>query len=54
MGDTVVALDGHALRQLDDLLALLAGDRVGHAATVRFVRGGQVQDVSVIVAERPA
>lgn len=54
MGDTVVALDGQAVRQLDDLLALLTGERVGHAVTVRFVRGGQVHDVAVTVAERPA
>lgn len=54
MGDTVVGLDGHGVRQLDDLLALLAGDRVGHTAAVRFVRGGQLQEVAVVVAERPA
>lgn len=54
MGDTVVALDGQAVRQLDDLLALLTGERVGHAITVRFIRGGQVHDVAVTVAERPA
>ncbi len=54
MGDTVVALDGQAVRQLDDLLALLTGERVGHAITVRFLRGGQVHDVAVTVAERPA
>lgn len=54
MGDTVVALDGQAVRQLDDLLALLTGERVGHAITVRFIRGGQVHDVAVAVAERPA
>lgn len=54
MGDTLVALDGQAVRQLDDLLALLTGDRVGHSVTVRFVRGGQVQEVAVVVVERPA
>lgn len=54
MGDTLVAVDDHAVRQLDDLLALLTGERVGHATSVRFVRGGQVQDANVIVAERPA
>ena len=54
MGDTVVALDGQAVRQLDDLLALLTGERVGHATNVRFIRGGQVHDVAVTVAERPA
>jgi S1-C subfamily serine protease len=51
LGDTIVAFDGQPVRHMDDLLALLSGDRVGSSAPVRLVRGGQVQDLTVIVGE---
>ncbi len=52
MGDTIVALDGEKVRHLDDLLALLSGDRIGKSSQVRVVRGGQLQDIAVTIAER--
>jgi S1-C subfamily serine protease len=52
LGDTIVALEGSAVQQHDDLLALLSADRVGQSVTLKIVRGGQVQDLSVIVGER--
>jgi S1-C subfamily serine protease len=52
MGDTIVALDGQPVRDLDDLLALLAGDHIGQAVAVRIVRGGQVQEVRVVIGEQ--
>ncbi len=52
LGDTIVALDGEPVHTLDDLLALLSGDRVGKAVPVRIVRGGQVQEVTVTIGER--
>jgi S1-C subfamily serine protease len=51
MGDTIVTLDGQPVQHLDDLLALLSGDRVGKTAPVRIVRGGQVMEVSVVIGE---
>ncbi len=51
-GDVVVALDGAAVRQLDDLQALLTGDRVGKAVAVRFVRAGAVQEAAVTVGQK--
>jgi S1-C subfamily serine protease len=53
MGDTIVAFDGQPMRQLDDLLSALSGDRVGKSAPVRIVRGGQVMEVTVVVGEHP-
>jgi S1-C subfamily serine protease len=53
LGDTVVALDGNAVRHLDELMALLSSDIVGTAVPVRIVRGGQVQEISVVIGERP-
>lgn len=52
IGDIIVALDGQAVRHLDELLALLNGDRVGKTVPVHVVRGGQVQELSVTIGER--
>jgi len=52
MGDTIIALDGHPVRNLDELLALLDGDRVGNVVAVRIVRGGSAMDVQVTIGEQ--
>jgi len=52
MGDTIVALDGHSIEDMDSLLASLSGTRIGATVPVRIVRGGQVQEVSVTIGER--
>ncbi len=52
MGDTIVALDGQPVRQMDDLLALLSGDRVGKDVPVRLVRGGQALDLVIRIGEQ--
>jgi S1-C subfamily serine protease len=52
VGDTIVALDGQSVRQLDDLLSLLSGDRVGKSTSIKVVRGGQVQDIAVTIGDR--
>ena len=53
LGDTLVALDGKPLKQLDDLLASLDGDKIDQPTSVRLVRGGQLHDVTVTPASRP-
>jgi S1-C subfamily serine protease len=53
LGDTIVGLDGERVRHLDDLAALLSSDRVGAEVPVRILRGGQVQELSVVIGERP-
>ena len=52
MGDVVIAMDGQAVRQMDDLMAALTGDRVGSAVPVRAVRGGEVREFQVTIGER--
>ena len=52
LGDTVVALNGQPVGQLDDLLALLGGETVGASGTARIVRGGQLQEQAVTIGER--
>jgi S1-C subfamily serine protease len=53
LGDTIVALDGQAVRHMDELLALLGSDRVGASVPVRILRGGQTQELAVTIGERP-
>src|SRR5262249_32332153 len=53
LGDTLVALDGTPLRHPDDLLACLSTERIGTTVLIRMVRGGEIQERSVAVGERP-
>jgi len=52
LGDTITAADNAPIRQHEDLLAQLSGDRVGQEITLNIVRGGQVQEATVAVGER--
>jgi S1-C subfamily serine protease len=52
LGDTLVAIDGQPVRSLDELLTALSGDKVGTTVPVRFVRGGQGQELSITIGER--
>jgi S1-C subfamily serine protease len=54
VGDILVAVDGQAVRQMDDLMAALSGDRVGKSVPVTYVRGGQPAEATVAVGERTA
>ncbi len=47
-----MTFDDQSVRHHDDLLSLLTGDRVGATVVVRFVRGGQLQDLTVVVGEQ--
>ncbi len=53
LGDTLVALDGVSIRHPDDLLASLSTERIGTTVLIRLVRGGQVQEQSLVLGERP-
>jgi S1-C subfamily serine protease len=53
LGDTLVALDGTPLRHPDDLLSCLSPERIGTTGLVRLVRGGEVQERSIAIGERP-
>ena len=54
VGDVLLDFDGHAVHSPEDLLDLLAGDRVGRQVTLRVRRGATTVDVVVTVGERPA
>ena len=51
-GDTLVALDGKALTDVDDLLSALSEAGGNREVTLKRVRGGIIDDVRVQVAER--
>jgi S1-C subfamily serine protease len=53
IGDVLLEFDGHAVGSPEDLLDLLAGDRVGRQAALRLSRAGKTTDVVVTVGERP-
>lgn len=52
LGDTLIALDDQPVRHMDDLMAILSGDRVGKSVAAKVVRGGQTQELSVTIGER--
>jgi S1-C subfamily serine protease len=52
LGDTIISLDDSKVCHMDELLALLSSDRVGSATSVRIVRGGQINELRVVIGER--
>ena len=52
VGDILATLDGQPVEDTDDLLVLLAGDRVGSPVPVKLVRGGELTEVEITVGER--
>jgi S1-C subfamily serine protease len=52
LGDSIVGLDNQPVRRMDELTALLSGDRVGSSVPVRIVRSGQIQALNVVIGER--
>ncbi|MEL7436654.1 MAG: PDZ domain-containing protein, partial [Chloroflexota bacterium] len=52
VGDILVAVDEESVEQLEELLALLTGTRVGKEIPVQIVRGGELRDVPVTIGER--
>jgi S1-C subfamily serine protease len=53
IGDILVSLAGHPITRLEDVQSLLAGDAIGKSLALKFVRGGSLQEGSIVVAERP-
>jgi S1-C subfamily serine protease len=53
VGDVMIEFDGHPVGSPEDLLELLAGDRVGRRVTLKVSRGEKFHEISVTVGERP-
>jgi serine protease DegQ len=52
VGDILATLDGQPVEDTDDLLVLLAGDRVGRPVPVGLIRGGELAEIEITVGER--
>ncbi len=52
VGDILTGFDGQPVTEIEDLMALLAADRIGQAVPLRIVRAGTLQDRTVAVGER--
>lgn len=53
IGDILVALDGKPVGDTDDVQAVLGPEYLGKTLRASVVRGGELREVSVVVAERP-
>jgi serine protease Do len=51
-GDVITTVDGHPVRNGNDLVSPIAQTPIGHSVTVQYVRNNQVKAVSVSVADR--
>ncbi|HEV2282748.1 MAG TPA: trypsin-like peptidase domain-containing protein [bacterium] len=54
IGDLVFSIGGRPVHRSDELMGLLTEDRIGATESVRFVRGGQLQEIQVTIGDRPA
>jgi S1-C subfamily serine protease len=52
IGDILVALAGHPVARLEDVHSQLHGEAIGKPLVLKFVRGGAVQEVNIVVGER--
>jgi S1-C subfamily serine protease len=52
IGDIFVSLGGHSVARLEDVHSQLHGSAIGKPLALKFVRGGAVQEASLVVAER--
>jgi S1-C subfamily serine protease len=52
IGDILIGIAGRPVQGLDDLRGQLGPDRVGQPASMRILRGGQAQDMTVTVGEQ--
>jgi len=53
VGDVIVGFDGDAVREPEELVTRLRGNRVGAAVPITVIRGTSAVDVTVTISERP-
>ena len=49
LGDIIVAIDGSAVRRVQDITQILDDRRIGDSVVLSIIRGGREQDVSVVL-----
>ena len=53
IGDILISLGGQDVTRLQDIQVHLAGDAIGKTLPLKFIRGGSIQEGSIVVAQRP-
>ena len=53
-GDIIVDWNGEPIRHVQSLLRALGPDSVGQTVTIGLRRAGEIKQVSLTIAERPA
>src|SRR5256885_11250863 len=53
IGDILVSLAGQPVARLEDVHSQLHTDAIGKALPLKLVRGGAIQETSIVVGERP-
>jgi len=53
IGDVLVALDGAAVRDTDEVQSFLGGERVGKPVSATIVRAGSLKELTIVVGDRP-
>jgi len=52
IGDIFVALAGQAVTRLEDVHGQLGAESIGKSLPLKFLRGGALQEASIVVGER--
>jgi S1-C subfamily serine protease len=53
IGDILISMAGQPVTGLEDIQSHLAGEAIGKTLPLKFVRGGAIQEGSIVVKERP-
>jgi S1-C subfamily serine protease len=53
IGDILVSIAGRPVTRLEDVQSVLSGDAIGKSLPLKFIRGGTLQDGTIVVGERP-
>ncbi len=53
IGDILISMAGQPVTGLEEVQTQLAGEAIGKTLPLKFVRGGAIQEGSIVVAERP-
>jgi S1-C subfamily serine protease len=53
IGDIIVSLAGNAVSRLEDIHSKLHGSAIGKPLAIGFIRGGELQQAEITIAERP-
>jgi len=53
IGDILVSFGGHPITRVEDVHSQLAAEAIGKPFAIKYVRGGVLQESSIVVGERP-